>query len=69
METIILILLLSVLGMTASAHPVKTSPQYYKVLLENDRVRRRQRKADSPSYRGESRERGIASGQHAKCGM
>jgi hypothetical protein len=36
MKTIILILLLSVIGMTDSAQdPATTSPQYYKVLLEN----------------------------------
>jgi beta-alanine degradation protein BauB len=40
MKAIILIALLSAIGMTASAQdPVKTSPQYYKVLLENDQVR------------------------------
>jgi len=40
MKAIILIRLLSAIGMTASAQdPVKTSPQYYKVLLENDQVR------------------------------
>jgi quercetin dioxygenase-like cupin family protein len=40
MKAIILIPLLSSIGMTASAQdPVKTSPQYYQVLLENDRVR------------------------------
>src|SRR5438309_2594280 len=40
MKTVILISLLAVLWTTAHAQdPVKTSPQYYKVLLENDRVR------------------------------
>jgi len=40
MKTIILLLLLAVLCTTAHAQdPVKTSPQYYKVLLENDQVR------------------------------
>jgi quercetin dioxygenase-like cupin family protein len=40
MKTIILISLLTVLCTAAHAQdPVKTSPQYYKVLLENDRVR------------------------------
>jgi quercetin dioxygenase-like cupin family protein len=40
MKTIILISLLAVLSTTAHAQdPVKTSPQYYKVLLENDQVR------------------------------
>jgi quercetin dioxygenase-like cupin family protein len=40
MKTIILMSLLSAMCMTASAQdPVSTSPQYYKVLLENDRVR------------------------------
>ncbi|PYJ67167.1 MAG: hypothetical protein DME76_15800, partial [Verrucomicrobia bacterium] len=39
MKTIILIPFLAI-GVTASAQdPVKTSPQYYKVLLENDQVR------------------------------
>src|ERR1700720_3585837 len=40
MKTTILISLLTVLGTTAHAQdPVKTSPQYYKVPLENDQVR------------------------------
>jgi len=40
MKTVILISLLAVLWTTARAQdPVKTSPQYYKVLLENDQVR------------------------------
>src|SRR5436309_4272165 len=40
MKTVILISLLAVLWATAQAQdPVKTSPQYYKVLLENDQVR------------------------------
>src|SRR6202011_572111 len=40
MKTIILMSLLAVLCITAHAQdPVKTSPQYYKVLLENDQVR------------------------------
>ncbi len=40
MKTIILIPLVSALGMTAFAQdPVRMSPQYYKVLLENDHVR------------------------------
>ena len=40
MKTFILISLLAVLCTTAHAQdPVKTSPQYYKVLLENDQVR------------------------------
>jgi quercetin dioxygenase-like cupin family protein len=40
MKTIILIPLLSAMWMGAFAQdPVKTSPQYYKVLLENDQVR------------------------------
>src|SRR5947207_9282433 len=40
MKTLILISLLAVLCPTAQAQdPVKTSPQYYKVLLENDQVR------------------------------
>ena len=40
MKTIILLSLLVVLSTTAYAQdPVKTSPQYYKVLLENDQVR------------------------------
>jgi quercetin dioxygenase-like cupin family protein len=39
MKTIILLSLLAVLCTTAHAQdPVKTSPQYYKVLLENDQV-------------------------------
>src|SRR5438874_13524850 len=39
MKTVILISLLAVLCTTAQAQdPVKTSPQYYKVLLENDQV-------------------------------
>ena len=39
MKTIILIPFLAI-GVTAFAQdPVKTSPQYYKVLLENDQVR------------------------------
>ncbi len=40
MKTIILLSLLVFLSTTAYAQdPVKTSPQYYKVLLENDQVR------------------------------
>src|SRR5947199_7717717 len=40
MTTKILIPLLSVICVAVSAQdPVKTSPQYYKVLLENDQVR------------------------------
>src|SRR6266699_4804842 len=40
MKTVILISLLAVLWATAHAQdPVKASPQYYKVLLENDLVR------------------------------
>jgi beta-alanine degradation protein BauB len=42
MKTIILIPLLSGICITGSAFaqdPVKTSPQFYKVLLENDQVR------------------------------
>ena len=40
MKNIILLPLLAVLSTTAHAQdPVKTSPQYYKVLLENDQVR------------------------------
>ncbi len=40
MKTIILLSLLVVLCAPAYAQdPVKTSPQYYKVLLENDQVR------------------------------
>jgi beta-alanine degradation protein BauB len=40
MKSIILISLVAVLCTTAHAQdPVKTSPQYYKVLLENDQVR------------------------------
>jgi len=40
MKTTILISLLAVLWMTAQAQdPAKTSPQYYRVLLENDQVR------------------------------
>jgi quercetin dioxygenase-like cupin family protein len=40
MRTIILMSLLAVLRPTVHAQdPVKTSPQYYKVLLENDQVR------------------------------
>ena len=40
MKTIILISLLAILLPTTHAQdPVKTSPQYYKVLLENDQVR------------------------------
>ena len=40
MKTTILMLFLAVLGTTAHAQdPVKLSPQYYKVLLENDQVR------------------------------
>ena len=40
MKTIILISLLAILCTTVHAQdPVKTSPQYYKVLLENDQVR------------------------------
>ena len=39
-KTFILISLLAILWTTAHAQdPVKTSPQYYKVLLENDQVR------------------------------
>ena len=39
MKTTILLSLLAVLCSTAHAQdPVKTSPQYYKVLLENDQV-------------------------------
>jgi hypothetical protein len=39
-ETNILVSLLWAVCMAASAQdPVKTSPQYYKVLLENDQVR------------------------------
>ena len=39
MKTIILIPLLSAVCIAASAQdPVKMSPQYYKVLLENDQV-------------------------------
>ena len=39
MKTIILIPFLAI-GVTASAQdPVKTSPQFYKVLLENEKVR------------------------------
>ena len=41
MKTLILMLFLAVLCTTAQAQdPVKTSPQYYKVLLENDQVPR-----------------------------
>ncbi|PYK11179.1 MAG: hypothetical protein DME61_01340 [Verrucomicrobia bacterium] len=42
MKTIILIPLLSAICIAASAFgqdPVKTSPQFYKVLLENEKVR------------------------------
>src|SRR5947207_13284932 len=40
MQRIILISLLSFFSVAAQAQdPVKTSPQYYKVLLENDQVR------------------------------
>ena len=40
MKTTILSLILAVLGIAAHAQdPVKTSPQLYKVLLENDQVR------------------------------
>src|SRR3981189_1727545 len=40
MKTIILMSLLAILCTTAHAQdPVKVSPQYYKVLLENDQVR------------------------------
>src|SRR3982750_692256 len=40
MKTTILILFLAVLSATAFAQdPVKTSPQFYKVLLENHQVR------------------------------
>ncbi len=40
MKTLILVSLLAVLCTTIQAQdPVKTSPQYYKVLLENDQVR------------------------------
>src|SRR5437762_14374420 len=40
MKTIILISLLAILCTTVHAQdPVKTSPQLYKVLLENDQVR------------------------------
>ncbi len=40
MKTVILMSLLAALCTTAHAQdPVKTSPQYYKVLLENDQVR------------------------------
>src|SRR5438874_9231299 len=40
MKTLILISLLAILCTTVHAQdPVKTSPQYYKVLLENDQVR------------------------------
>src|SRR5947208_6172491 len=40
MKTIILISLLAILCTTVHAQdPVKTSPQYYKVPLENDQVR------------------------------
>lgn len=40
MKTTVLISLLTVLCTTAHAQdPVKLSPQYYKVLLENDQVR------------------------------
>src|SRR5712691_7316566 len=43
MKTIIRLLLLVVLSTTAHAQdPVRTSPQYYKVLLENDQVRVRE---------------------------
>ena len=40
MKTTILMSVLAILWATAHAQdPVKTSPQYYKVLLENDQVR------------------------------
>src|SRR5213595_3048904 len=40
MKTLILASLMAALCTTAHAQdPVKTSPQYYKVLLENDQVR------------------------------
>ena len=40
MKAVVLISLLAVLWTIADAQdPVKTSPQYYKVLLENDQVR------------------------------
>jgi quercetin dioxygenase-like cupin family protein len=40
MKTIILMSILAVLSRTTQAQdPVKLSPQYYKVLLENDQVR------------------------------
>jgi beta-alanine degradation protein BauB len=40
MKTLARLVVLCVCGVTAYAQdPVKTSPQYYKVLLENDRVR------------------------------
>ncbi len=40
MKTILLISLLVIFGTAVRAQdPVKTSPQYYKVLLENDQVR------------------------------
>src|SRR5882724_6834287 len=40
MKTTILVSLLAILCTTTYAQdPVKTSPQYYKVLLENDQVR------------------------------
>jgi quercetin dioxygenase-like cupin family protein len=40
MKTTILVSLLAILCTTTHAQdPVKTSPQYYKVLLENDQVR------------------------------
>ena len=39
MKTITLIALLVVCLTTPAQDPVKTSPQYYKVLLENDQVR------------------------------
>jgi beta-alanine degradation protein BauB len=39
MKTITLILLLVVCLTTQAQDPVTTSPQYYKVLLENDQVR------------------------------
>src|SRR5437868_13280615 len=40
MKTVILVSLLAVLWTKAHAQdPVKTSPQFYKVLLENDQVR------------------------------
>jgi beta-alanine degradation protein BauB len=40
MKTKILILLVLAIGMAMSAQdPVTTSPQFYRVLLENDRVR------------------------------